>query len=264
MIGATNRTNTLERAGNLPAAIAAYAPLEIRRTLRNRRYVMFAIGFPVIFYLLYTAAGVGQGTGDPAWQRLFLVSMGAYGAIGGALSAGSVIAVERSTGWTRQLRVMPLPPLGYLGTKLFVATLTTLPSVLLVGAVAVLINHVSLPPSAWAQLTISLVLGAIPFAALAVLIGYVADANSAQGLTGIVYFSVAIFGGLWFPLSSLPGWMATIGRMLPSSHLASLGHAAIAGEAPDLSDIAVLGAWTVVLGALVAWRFRASASRPGA
>jgi ABC-2 type transport system permease protein len=252
------------RAGRLPAAIRAYAPLEIRRTLRNRRFLMFAIVFPVVFYLLYTAVGVGQGTADPAWAKMFLVSMAAYGAIGGALSAATVIAVERSTGWTRQLRVMPLPPSAYLTSKLVAAALTTIPAIILVSIAGIEVNHVSLPLASWAQLLISLVLGAIPFAALAVLIGYVADANSAQGLTALVYFSVAILGGLWTPLSALPDGLATIGRMLPSSHLANLGMAAIAGGPPDVVDVAVLAAWTAAIGALVVWRYRVTANRPGA
>ena len=45
-------------------AMAAYLGLELRRALRNRRYFVFAIGFPVAFYLLYT--GVLQGGGGGA------------------------------------------------------------------------------------------------------------------------------------------------------------------------------------------------------
>ena len=261
---ASRRPIGFGRTGSLPAAIGAYVPLEIRRTLRNRRFLMFAIGFPVVFYLLYTAMGVGQGSSDPEWQRQFLVSMAAYGAIGGALSAAAIIAAERATGWTRQLRVMPLPPVGYVISKVIVAAVTTVPAIVLVGAAAAVVNHVSFPTVVWAQLVLSLTLGALPFAALAVLIGYLADASSAQGMTAIVYFSMAILGGLWAPLSALPSGLATIGTMLPSSHLANLGRSAIAGQIPDPVDIAVLAAWTVALGALVAWRFRVSVSRPGA
>ena len=253
-----------DRTRGLPAAIAAYAPLEVRRPLRNRRFLMFAIVFPVTFYLLYTAVGIGQGTSDPAWARVFLVSMAAYGAIGGALSGATVIAIERSTGWVRQLRVMPLPPTAYLVSKLLVAVMTTIPAIVLVSLAGIEVNHVSMPLSAWAQLLVSLALGALPFAALAVLIGYVADANSAQGLTMLVYFSLAILGGLLTPLSAMPDGLASIGSMLPSSRLAALGLAAITGQAPDLVDVAVLAAWTVAVGALVVWRYQVTASRPGA
>ena len=95
-------------------AMAAYLALEIRRAVRNRRYLVFAIGFPVVFYLLYT--GVlhrrGRAPTDPTWTAYFLVSMAAYGMIGASLSNAIPIAQERASGWTRQLRITPLPAVG--------------------------------------------------------------------------------------------------------------------------------------------------------
>jgi hypothetical protein len=47
-------------------AWAAYLALEIRRAVRNRRYLFFAIGFPVVFYLLYTGVLIGKNApADP-------------------------------------------------------------------------------------------------------------------------------------------------------------------------------------------------------
>ena len=55
----------------------------------------------------------------------------------------------------------------------------------------------------------------------------------------LTLFTMAILGGLFAPLGRCPPTMATIGWMLPSSHLASLGRSVAAGTAPDLADIAV-------------------------
>ncbi len=74
-------------------------------------------------------------------------------------------------------------------------------------------------------------------------------------------FGLAILGGLWAPISSFPDTLATIGRMLPSFRLADLGRAALTGGAPDLADIAVLAVYATVIGALAAWRYRASEQR---
>jgi ABC-2 type transport system permease protein len=257
----TTRPRTASSPAGIARAIAAFVPLEVRRSLRNRRYLMFSIGFPVFFYLLFTS--IGQGSVSAPFKATYLVSMAAYGAIGAALSAATIIALERSTGWARQLRVTPLPASAYVVSKLIVATVITVPAVILVGAAAQLVNHVALPGAAWVQLVLSLGLGAIPFAAMAILIGFVAEGESAQPLVMLVYFPMAILGGLWFPVSALPDGLATIGAMLPSSHLAGLGMAAIAGRAPDLADIANLAVWTAVVGALVAWRYRSSVKRPG-
>src|SRR6478609_11093470 len=91
-------------------AMAAYLGLEVRRAVRNRRYLLFAIGFPVVFYVLYTGVLQGKDAApNPTWNAWFMVSMAAYGMIGASLSTAVPIAQERSGGWTRQLRITPLP-----------------------------------------------------------------------------------------------------------------------------------------------------------
>jgi ABC-2 type transport system permease protein len=72
----------------------------------------------------------------------------------------------------------------------------------------------------------------------------------------VTFFSLAILGGLWAPITSFPDTLATIGRMLPSFRLAELGRDAATGALPDLGTIAILAAYAAVIGALVAWRYR--------
>lgn len=256
---------TIRHPGLVPAVLK-YAQLELRRASRNRRYLMTAVIFPVMFYALFT--GVLQGGGaDPTaggglvWKTYYMVSMAAYGAIGAALGGAIVIATERRSGWTRLLRTTPLPPAGYVAGKLIVSYLVTLPSVGLVLLAGAVLNHVALAPATWAQIYVSLIIGALPFAALGLLLGYVFDANSAQGGMTITYFALAILGGLWVPVSNMAGILVTIADVLPSYHLANLGWQALAGGGPDLVDIGILAAYTVGLGALVLWRYRADELR---
>ena len=96
---------------------------------------MFAIAFPVVFYLLYTGVLSGAAADRPPrsagipWRTYFMVSMATYGAIGAALGGAIVIAQERDGGWARQLRVTPLPSSGYVAGKLVVAYLVTVPAI---------------------------------------------------------------------------------------------------------------------------------------
>ena len=179
----TALASPLARSGVDPVrAMAAYLGLELRRSLRNRRYFVFAIGFPVVFYLLYTAVlqGGGGATTDPRWPAYFMVSMAAYGMIGASLSNAVPIAQERASGWTRQLRITPLPAPAWIATKLAVAYLTALPSLVLVGLAAVLVNHVGLPAGTWLAIGLSLALGVLPFAGIGLLYGFLFDVTSAQ------------------------------------------------------------------------------------
>lgn len=90
----------------------SYLRIEILRMLGNRRYVIFAFGVPVGFYLLFQNLGDNRGSAvtirgaDPkAWLT---VSMAAYSAmLAGTFVGGARLAAERVSGWTRQLRWWP-------------------------------------------------------------------------------------------------------------------------------------------------------------
>ena len=255
-------TFAIPRAVPSIAALRAFVTLEVRRAFRNRRYLLFAIGFPTVFYLLYTGVLSGASA-DPSaqvggmpWRTYFMVSMATYAAIVAAVGGAIVIADERSSGWTRQLRVTPLPAAAYVVGKLIVSYVVTIPAIAAVLVAGTIANHVELPAVSWAQILVTLVVGSLPFAAIGLLIGYVFDAGSAQGAMMVTLFSLAILGGLWAPITSFPETLATIGRMLPSFRLAELGRDAAIGALPDLPTIAILVAYAAVIGALVAWRYR--------
>jgi ABC-2 type transport system permease protein len=245
-------------AGPAASPFLAYLRLEVRRLLRNRRFLVFTVVFPVMLYVLYTAILPQDGTGSIdglAWPVYFLVSMASYGAIGASMSQAAPIAIERRQGWARQLRVTPLPGPAYVTAKVVSAVVLTVPALFLVVLAGVAINHVAFGGGTMVLMIGALALGTVPFAALGLLIGYLLDADSAQGGMVLSFFTLSILGGLFAPLQSFPPTLATIGNVLPSSHLASLGRATAAGRLPDLLDIGVLAAWAVGLGAIAVWRY---------
>lgn len=242
---------------SLLRATAAFTGLEIRRVLVNRRYLMFVGVFPVFFYLLWTNIGLqGDAADAAAYGSFLLVSMAAYGAIGGALQVATPVARERASGWTRQLRVTPLPPAAYLLAKLAASFVTSLPALVLVATAGILINHVSLPAIAWLELVGLLALAMLPFAAIGVLIGLTIEPENVQIAVMALYFTLAIAGGLWVPLSLMPDVVASIGQYLPSYRAADLGWAVVSGRTIDLTDAAWLLGYTGLLAGLVAWAYR--------
>jgi ABC-2 type transport system permease protein len=254
-------TTTLVPTVGSIRALGAYLTFDLRRAIRNRRYAMFAIGFPVIFYLLYTGILLGGAKPDPAWNAYYMVSMMAYGMIGAALSTAIPISQERATGWTRQLRLTPLPAAAWVATKLAVAYVTSLPALVLVGSAAFFVNHVDLPATTWIAILLSLAIGVIPFVGLGLLFGFVLDASAAQGAVTISYIGLAILGGLWAPVSTFPDTLATIAHVLPTFHFANLAWASLSTGLPDPVDALVVAAYAVAIFALVAWRYRVSEQR---
>jgi ABC-2 type transport system permease protein len=237
--------------------LLSYLRIEILRTVRNRRYAIFAFAVPVGFYLLFLnlyGNGAVRGTAPKAW---LMVSMAAYSAMqGGIFAGGARLAAERASGWTRQLRATPLPAWGNLAAKVGTALALALPSLLLVCVVAVTVGKVHLEAGQWVRLVASLWIGSLPFSALGILIGYWLDSDTAQAVTVVTNLILSLLGGIWIPTPAMPSTMRQIAHILPSYHFGDLGWRTIAGQAPAASDGLILAAYTLGLSALAAWRYR--------
>jgi ABC-2 type transport system permease protein len=232
--------------------------LEIRRMLADTRFLILMLAMPIAMYLLFTnifgntppVAGLSQ------YVRA-MISMAAFGAIGAALMATAPrIAVERTNGWLRQLRTMPIPAHRVIAAKVLAAMVWGLPSIVLVDVTAVLNHGVSLPGWEWPAIGGLLWIGTAPFAALGTLLGYLTDGDSAFGVMFAIYLALAALGGLWMPVTILPKVLQHIAVVLPSNRFAELGWRIAAGGSPSPVGAAILAGWLVAFAALAGLLYR--------
>ena len=245
--------------------MTGFIALELRRSLRDVRYLIVAVAMPIGLYLLFTGLFGSHGQraqGLPQPVEL-MVAMVAYGAMWAVFSAtGPRIAHERTIGWTQQLRVTPLSAASALSGKLVTALAAALPAMALVALTAVLSHHVQLSATQWLAILGTMWAGMLPLALLGVAIGYLAGDEVAFPLTMALYFALGALGGLWMPLSAMPHAMQDIAQSLPSNAVAELGWRIAGGQASVPRAVLVLGAWTLGSGlvALLAYRRRAIGS----
>ncbi|MET7300284.1 ABC transporter permease [Embleya sp. NPDC005575] len=228
--------------------------LEILRMLRNRRYLIFTLAYPVAMYLIFgSQSGDVDGTDVAAY---IMVSMASFGAVGATLSAGvQRIAAERQSGWTRQLRLTTLTGRQYVISKLASAAVVSLPAIVLVLFTGFL-RGVRLDPWQWGVLVIALWFGSFVFAVLGIGLGYLVAPDSAQPVFMLVYLGMAVLGGMWVPLTGFPQLLQDIGHVMPTYRFGELGWEVLAGRHPRMSDIAILALYLVAFTALAAWRYR--------
>jgi ABC-2 type transport system permease protein len=244
--------------------VLPYLKLEIARTLRNRRYLVFVVGFPIFFYLLFTH--IFDNDVSPAdkieFYRDYMIAMAAYGGVGASMMAtGPRIALERGIGWTRQLRLTPLTPMQALVAKVLATMVTAAIAPVVVTVAGRVFNHVSLPPAHWLGILGLMIVGTFPFAALGATIGYLVDGETAQLVTMISYLALAILGGFWFPVDNFGTGLREVARATPSYRYADLGWNAVQGHVPPLLDFAVLAAWTLGFLLLGTYAYRRPAVR---
>jgi ABC-2 type transport system permease protein len=236
----------------------AYVRLELRRLLRMPGLLIFAVLMPLLSYVLFTNINTITGQDKATAATYTMVSMAGYGAIGALLNYASGLVIDRSIGWLRQLRISPLPPLKVVLGKGVAAMAAALLPVFALCAAAVLINGVRLHAGQWLALLPLLWLGALPFALLGIGLGYLATSQTAQPLNLLVYLGLSIVGGLWLPLDILPGWVATIGRLLPTHAYADMSWRVAFGGAPTLADVTTLAVWCALFAGLAVFGYRRS------
>jgi ABC-2 type transport system permease protein len=241
-----------------------YLLLETKRALRNPRSLIFTVVFPVLLFFIYRGL-YGKGTipvnGKEISTAAFLmVNMAAFGGFMAAMSAGARTALERSAGWQRQLRLTPLTPRGYLLAKGGVAMIVALPSIALVSLVG-FATGIHLSPAGWLQVVGGLWLATLPFAALGLLIGQLANPDSLQVYSSGIMLLFGLLGGLWIPVTVFPQWIGNIAKVLPSYWLANIGHGALAGNSQLGHGVLVLGIWLAVLSFLVLRRYQRDSAR---
>ncbi|XVQ87572.1 ABC transporter permease [Microbispora siamensis] len=240
--------------------MTGYLTFEIRRTLRDAKFLLFAVALPVGLYLLMADRFADQGA--PA--SYVMGGVAAFGAVKTALDVGAHTAVERAIGWQRQLRLTPLSGGGYLLAKASVAMVVALPPVAGVALVAALVSGVHLSPGGWALAVLGVWAGTVPFALLGLLIGQFATAQNLQAYQGAVVLVLSFVGGLFIPVSTFPQGLATVAKVLPSYWLAQVGHAAALGDGSGNGSgqaALVLTLYALALGAAVAVRYRRDTAR---
>ncbi len=233
-------------------------------TGKNWSFVLFSVGLPVVLYLVFSQMfSPGDGGGND-WAAMTMVSLAAYGSLGAAMAGGAQLAVERRSGWFRQLTITALPPRSFLWAKAGVIMLLVLPALILVYLAGLLAGGVRLPVLVWLASLGLMWLALVPMAILGLVIGLWAKAEAVPGVTTLVMLLIAMLGGLWFPAQLMPPVMQTIAHTLPSYWLAELGRYPILGGAWPWAGVGVLLAWSAgltVLGVLGYRRAVASSKR---
>ncbi len=231
---------------------------EIARIRRNKRYLIFTIGLPVVLYLFFAKqAGASATAYGISFRAEYMVSMATFGAISSALNSNAIrISQERKDGWIRQLRLSALPAYGYVVAKILASMAISVPSITLVMLLGRFYGDVQLPIWEWVVIAVAIWFGTLIFAALAVAIGYRVDPNSAQPTVMMVFMLFTILGGVWFPLG---GALQNIGKFTPTYGVVRIATDVMAHGTVVWGYVAGILVWLVIFAALATVSVRATA-----
>ncbi len=223
-----------------------YLRYEVVRSFRNWRFLILSLAFPLVLY--YSVAGANR---DKQFQGIafslgFMAAMMTLGTMAAVISNCVIIATERSTGWSRQMRITPLGTGTYLGTKVLTGYLraaATIAVMCLSGAAL----GVRLPAGQWATMTGLLLAGLVPFTVLGILLGHVLPADSGGVAMGGTVTLFALLGGAYgFQIAS-SGAMFEVIKAIPSFWLVQAAKATVRLSGWPAEGWIVTAAWTAAL-----------------
>ena len=201
---------------------------ELLNLVREPAYVLPAVLFPVLFYLLFGV--VLSGVGAP--PALLLAGYGVFGIIGSTLfGIGVGVANEREQGLLRLRRALPVRPAGWLLARALAAMCFALLISGLLAVLAVALAGVSLSPARWILLFTVNILGVLPFAALGLYIGSLVGGNAAIAVINVLFLPMVFLSGLWLPLSMLPELFGRIAPLWPAYHLGQIAFKVVGHDA---------------------------------
>jgi ABC-2 type transport system permease protein len=244
---------TLMPTGRILQAYLTEVKYETLRMLRSPAAAIPFLLLPVPIYLFFGVMLAAPATvKNPAVANYLFSGFLVFSVMMPALfGVGCTLAVERDAGVLRLKRALPAPGGAYLIAKMLMAVAFAAMATLTVLAAGLAAGKLTLSAGQLAIIMTIMIAGAIPFAAIGLLVGSYASGSAAPAFVNIVFLPMMYLSGLFIPL---PKSLEKLTVIWPAFHLnqTALGAAGVTefSFVPPLMSAAALVGVTVLFGGL--------------
>jgi ABC-2 type transport system permease protein len=239
--------------GRLLRAYASEVRYESMRVLRTPGFAVPFLALPVPIYLFFgvVLAG-GEIAKNPAIGNYLFSSWMVFATMMPALFGVScALALERDAGLLKLKRAWPAPAGAHLAAKIATAMILAALAIASLIVASLVVGKTTLSGGQIASMTVVMLLGAIPLAALGLCIGAYVSGSAAPAVVNVIFLPMLWLSGLFFPLPKfLEPWVV----IWPAFHLnqVSMGAAGLSRFqfVPPQLSVAVLVGMTVLFGGL--------------
>jgi ABC-2 type transport system permease protein len=199
---------------------------EQRLYWRSRELAFFTFLFPIVLFIL-----LGSVYGSDRIRSEHNVKSSSYllaGVLGYGLASTAfaglaiVIVLRRENGILKRLRATPLPAAVYLAGVIASTVLVFAAE----AAVLIVLGRVMFDvhfPEHWASVILSLLLGALAFAALGIaLSGVIRSGEGSSAVVNAIYLPMAFLAGAFWSPHAFPRFLEVIAEILPLTYFIRL------------------------------------------
>jgi ABC-2 type transport system permease protein len=234
--------------------------IELRQTFTNAES-LWGYLFPTAILLavmFFTRGAEVPGTTFSLGAQMLPGALGMSVAFGGLMSVASMLTIEREDGTLLRAKATPNGMLGYLIGKIVLVTgMGVVSLTLLLVPGAFLLDGLSLDsPSSWITMAGVVLLGMVATMPLGAIFGSLVSNPREMGLIFLPIMGLVATSGIFYPISSMPGWLQGLAQIFPIYWLglgmrsallpADLAAVEIGQSWRHLETAAVLGAWAVL------------------
>lgn len=235
-------------------------------TSRNPRVLVFNIALPIFLLVLFESVFThgGNRTTHVAGELIstkayYVAGLAAYAVMLQTFTSLAIaVTTQRETGQLKRLRGTPMPAWSFIGANVLRSVALVVAMVLAVFLIGTLAFGVHLHAAGVLGGVVYVAVATIAFSALglaATVVCRTTETASAVGPFAAIILS--FISGAFIPLSTLPSWLSTVGKVFPLAHLASGMQRGLAvgatGTGLTAADLGILVAWAVA-GLLLAVR----------
>ena len=201
--------------------IGTLLKMEFIFTKRNLSNFIMGLGFPVIFFVLFSGM---QQFDDPAVQtrvvKDMLISMTAFSSISFAFFSLPVsIREDENNNYLHLINNSPIKLSEYYIARFIRIIFTFIVSVIVVFIVGHFLRDVNMSAREWIMAGVLMVLGSTTFLGMGLLLSLIQSVEKLSLLANILYLGLAMLGGLWWPTYLFPEWLQNISKVTPTYNL---------------------------------------------
>ena len=189
---------------------------------RNPAATFFTVILPLIFLVLFTSI-FGNETLDNGAKVATLYVPGILTlAIASATTVNLAITMtaRRERGVLKRVRGTPIPPWIFIVSQMLAGAVIAIVMTVIISIIGRVAYGVSLQFETFPSLVLSLIVGAMSFAALGLAITtLISSEDAAPAVTNAIMLPLYFISGVFVPSSQVPDWVQTIGDLFPVSHL---------------------------------------------
>jgi ABC-2 type transport system permease protein len=189
---------------------------------RNPAATFFTVVLPLIFLVIFTSI-FGNETLDNGAKAATLYVPGILTlAVVSATAVNLAITMttRRERGVLKRVRGTPIPPSIFILSQMLAGVAIAMLMTVIISVIGRVAYGVALQWETLPSLLISLLIGAMSFAAMGLaMTTIISSEDAAPAVTNAIMLPLYFISGVFVPDSQVPDWVGTVGNLFPVSHL---------------------------------------------